>query len=289
MTTSPDVGGTQPPAGADGVDEWDRAAPDWERDRDRIFEGLRTASEWLIDRVDVLEGQTVLELAAGPGETGFLIAELLGASGRLISTDLAPSMVEVARRGAAERGLVNVECCVEDAQRIDLADNAVDGGICRMGLMLIPDPQAALREIRRVLRPGGRLAYAVMGPPDRNPWMAVSMGALMRHGQAPAGQDPFALGGVFGLSSPSRNVSLLRQAGFAEVVSEEVHGVMRFDSAEDYWTFQSSLAGPVRVAVASMGADELAAVRATVEEMLTPFRSNDAFVLPTMLVVAAAS
>ena len=281
--------GQQPPDRGSGVNEWDRVASDWERHRDRAFEGLRTASEWLIDHLDVQQGQTVLELAAGPGETGFLIAERLGDSGRLISTDVAPSMVEVARRGAVERRLGNVVCRVVDAQQIGLPDESVDGVICRMGLMLVPDPEMALSEMRRVLRPGGRLAYAVMGRPDANPWMAVSMGALMRHGRSPAGPDPFALGGVFGLSSPQRNEALLREAGFAEVVSEELSGVMRFDSPDDYWDVQSSLAGPVRAAVTSMNTDEVVAVQATVEEMLVPFRSGDGFDLPTMLVVSAAS
>jgi SAM-dependent methyltransferase len=158
-----------------------------------------------------------------------------------------------------------------------------------MGLMLVPDPQLALSEVRRVLRPGGRLAYAVMGRPEVNPWMAVSMGALMRHGRSPAGSDPFALGGVFGLSSPQRNEALLRAAGFADVLSEELSGVMRFESPDDYWDVQSTLAGPVRAAVASMNTDEVAAVQATIEEMLEPFRSGDSFDLPTMLVVSAAS
>ena len=289
MTESGDMGAPHPPDVSGGVDEWDRVAPDWERHRDRAFEGLRTASEWLIDRLDVQQGQTVLELAAGPGETGFLIAERLGESGRLISTDVAPSMVEVARRGAAERRLGNVECRVVDAQEIGLPDDSVDGVVCRMGLMLVPDPELALSEMRRVLRPGGRLAYAVMGRPEGNPWMAVSMGALMRHGRSPAGPDPFALGGVFGLSAPQRNEALLRDAGFTDIESQELPGVMRFQSPDDYWDVQSSLAGPVRAAVASMDTDELVAVQVTVAEMLEPFRSGDTFDLPTTLVVSAAS
>jgi SAM-dependent methyltransferase len=289
MTENQNVPAPPSPEAAGDVDEWERAAPDWERHRERIFEGFRTASDWLVDRLDPQVGDTVLELAAGPGETGFVIAERVGATGRVISTDLAPGMVEAARRGVDERRLANVECRVMDAQHIDLSDHAVDRVVCRMGLMLVPDPQQAMREIRRVLRPGGRLAYAVMGPPDHNPWMAVSMGALMRHGRAPAGPNPFALGGVFGLSSPSSNDDILRDAGFGDVVTEQLHGTMRFESADDYWDFQTSLAGPVRAALAAMSTEEVAAVQATVAEMLVPFQSGDEFELPTMLVMAAAS
>lgn len=288
-----DEPGTGPTGGSGnhrgGGDEWERAAPEWERHRIRVFEGFRAASEWLIDHVDPQPGQTILELAAGPGETGFLAAERLGETGRLISTDLTPSMVEAARRGADARRLSNVECRVMDAQQIDLPDDSVDGVISRMGLMLVPDPEAALGEMRRVLRPPGRVAYAVMGTPDRNQWMSIFMRALMQHGQQPAGDDPFALGGVFGLSSPERNEGLLRAAGFSDVRAEELNGVMRFDSADDYWDFQSSLTGPVRAALASMGADDVAAVRATVEQMLSPLRSDVMYDLPTALIVATAS
>jgi ubiquinone/menaquinone biosynthesis C-methylase UbiE len=109
-------------------------------------------------------------------------------------------MVEAARRGAAARGLTNVECRVMDAQHLDFPDESVDGAISRLGLMLTPDPARTFREIRRVLRPDGRLAYAVMGPPDRNPWVALMMGALMQNGHMPPG-DPFGPGGVFSLSA----------------------------------------------------------------------------------------
>ena len=135
----------------------------WERHRELLFEGQRAVSEWLVDRVDPQPGQTILELAAGPGETGFLAAERVGADGRLISTDLSAGMIDAARRGAEARGLGNVELRVMDAQQIELPDESVDGVISRFGVMLMPDPGAAVREARRVLRDGGRLALRRLG------------------------------------------------------------------------------------------------------------------------------
>ena len=137
---------------------WDAVAPAWEAYRDRLFESVRSVSEWLVDEVDPQPGQTVLELTAGPGETGFLIAPRLGPTGRLISSDFVPAMVEAAQRGATERGLANVECRVLDAQQIDLPDSSVDRVLSRFGLMLVPEQERALAEIRRVLRPEGRCA-----------------------------------------------------------------------------------------------------------------------------------
>ncbi|MGH9217284.1 MAG: class I SAM-dependent methyltransferase [Acidimicrobiales bacterium] len=117
-------------------------------------------SEWLVDQIDPQPARTVLELTAGPGETGFLAASRLGSGGRLISSDFVPAMVVAAQRGATQRGLDNVECRILDAQQIDLPDSSVDGVLSRFGLMLVPDQEQAMREIRRVLRAGGRCAYA---------------------------------------------------------------------------------------------------------------------------------
>ena len=102
-------------------------------------EATRGLDERLVALLDPVPGETVLELAAGPGDTGFIAAERLGPKGCLLSTDIAPEMVDAARRRAAELGVENVEFRVEDASSIDLSDASVDGVICRFGVMLVPD------------------------------------------------------------------------------------------------------------------------------------------------------
>ena len=82
---------------------WEAVAPAWEMNRDRIFEATRAISDRLVALLDPSCGQRVLEIAAGTGETGFLLAEQLGADGRLISTDFSDAMVRAAQRGAAAR------------------------------------------------------------------------------------------------------------------------------------------------------------------------------------------
>src|SRR2546423_3163306 len=200
---------------------WDGVAPAWERHRQRLFESFRAVSDWLIDAIAPSSGQTILELSAGPGETGFLAAERVGPSGRVISTDLAPGMVEAARRGAEARGLGNVEFRVMDAQRMGLPDEAVDAVLSRFGLMLMPDPARALSEGNRVLKPGGRLAFAVWGPPDRNPWIVLIGMTLTQLGHQPPG-DPFAPGGMFSIAPSGIAHELMEGAGFAEIRVEEI-------------------------------------------------------------------
>ena len=273
---------------AEGFDfSGDKVAAAWERYRDRLFEGQRRLSEWLVDRVDPQPGQTILELTAGPGETGFLAAERVGTEGRLISSDVSEGMVGAARRGAEARGLTNVECRVIDAQHIDMADASVDGVLSRFGLMLVPEPGRAFAECRRVLRPGRRLAYGVWGPPDRNPWLTFLALAIMQHGHVIPG-DPFGPGGPFSLASPEASRDLLMAAGFTEVENEEIPGVFRYASVDDYWDVQSSIGGPIAALVASLSDDERAAIKATLETMVAPFRSDDGYELPSLAIGISA-
>jgi ubiquinone/menaquinone biosynthesis C-methylase UbiE len=266
---------------------WDGLAPAWERHRSQVFEGFRPVSEWLVEQVAPLPGQTILELAAGSGDTGFLAAQQLGETGRLISTDIAPGMVDSARRGADERGLGNVDCRVMDAQRLDLDDASVDGVICRLGFMLMPDPAAAFREVRRVLRDGGRLAYAVTGSPPANQWMGLMMMALVQRGHSPVG-DPFGPGGPFSLSDHDRNRALLEEAGFKEVAVTELAGAMPFESPRAYWDMQSQVGGPIPRIVAGLPVDEVAEIRATVEAMVAQHATTDGYAVPSSLVAVAA-
>jgi ubiquinone/menaquinone biosynthesis C-methylase UbiE len=148
-------------------------APGWERRRPFIDETTAPVREWMIQALGPQPGETLLELAAGAGEVGFAAAARIGETGRLITTDVSPAMLDVARRRGAELGLDNVDYAVMDAEQIELEDESVDGILCRFAYMLMPDPQTALDEARRVLRRGGRLALAVWGPAERNPFFSL--------------------------------------------------------------------------------------------------------------------
>jgi ubiquinone/menaquinone biosynthesis C-methylase UbiE len=273
---------SQPDAG----DVGDFLAAAWDRHREQLFENVRPLSDWLVDQVDPQPGQTVLELAAGPGETGFLVAERIEPDGKLISTDLSPAMVEAARRGAQARGLTNVEYRVLDAQAIDLPDASVDGVISRFGVMLTPEPDRVASGARRVLRPGGRFAYGVWGSPDRNPWLMMFVGAVLQNGHTPEG-DPFGPGGPFSLAEPARNEELLGDAGFADVKAEEITDEMHYDTFDNYWTVQSEVSGPVALLVQSLPDGERDAIRGSLEAMVEPFKSENGYTFPWLAVAAS--
>ena len=263
----------------------DAVAAAWERNRDQIFESSRPVSEWMVERLDPQPGQRILELTAGPGETGFLVAERIGPDGSLLSTDLAPGMVDAARRGAAARGLTNVECRVMDAQQVDLPDDSVDGALSRFGVMLVPEPARAVAEARRVVRPGGRFVYVVWGPPDRNPWLTLLAMTVVGQGHTIEG-DPFGPGGPFSLAAPEANRDLLAGAGFGDVAVEEITGAMSFPSVEAYWELQSQLGGPIAALVASLSDDQRTAIVAALAESVAPFRVDGGLALPWVAVGA---
>jgi hypothetical protein len=172
-------------------------------------------------------------------------------------------------------------------RRNDLGDGSVDAVVCRFGIMLMPAPETALRHARRALRDGGRAAYAVWGPPDRNPWLAMLAMAVVQNGHQPPG-DPFAAGGVFSLAEAARNVALLESAGFADVRVDELPGVFRYESFDDYWTIQTAVSGPLAVLVSSLPPEEASAIRSTVLAMVTPFESNGGYEFPSLAIGATA-
>jgi SAM-dependent methyltransferase len=211
--------------------EWQSIAPGWERWRAHLEEGYAPVRAWLVGALPAETSGTILELSAGAGDTGFEALAAAGPDARLISSDFAPEMVDVARRRGAALGFERVDYRVIDAQRIDLRDSSVDAVICRSGFMLMPDPAAAFAEVRRVLRPGGRLAFSVWGRAERNPWRTVGQAVLEELGLA----DPIPPDepGTFTLSDAARTAALVEAAGFTVEESAEIatHFVFR-DAAE---------------------------------------------------------
>jgi SAM-dependent methyltransferase len=202
------------------LEGWSRAASGWGEMADVVRAMGMPVSEWLIDHLELQPGQQLLELAAGPGDTGFLAAELIRPGGTLISSDAAEEMLEVARRRAEQLGVDNVEFKQLQLEWIDLPTGSVDAAVCRWGYMLAVDPETALRETRRVLRPGGRLAFAVWAEADLNPWATVPGRTAVELGHAPP-PDPDGTG-PFSLASREKLTGLLDATGFDDVEIEPV-------------------------------------------------------------------
>ena len=271
---------------ADSRARWENAAAGWGAARAAFQRDAAPVSHRMIDAIAPQPGHTVLELAAGPGDTGFLAAELIRPGGTLVCTDTAEAMLEVAKARAAELGLDNVEFVPMDAEWIDRSAATLDAILCRWGIMLLADPQAAVRECRRTLRPGGRVAVATWADAAHNPW---SMGRLLvRLGVAPAG--PTDAPGPFALPDPDELAELLLSVGFEDVAVEAVDFAFTAPDVDAWWEQQLHCSPSLRGATAGLSPAAHYELRDAVDNQLAAFAAPDGSLsIPARALVAAAS
>jgi SAM-dependent methyltransferase len=210
-------------------------------------------------------------------------ASLAQAGVHVIATDLSPVMVEAARR----REIPDAEHRVMDMQAIELPDSSVDGVVSRYGYMLVPDPALALRETRRVLRQGGRLAFATWAPANRNPWATAYGPVLIERGllEPPRPDEP----GQFFLGDPARIEELVRGAGFADLAVTEVPVVFRAESWAEYRRIVSSLAALMRQVLEGLDDAARAEVDEAAKARIEPYSSGEGYELPGLTLVTTAS
>jgi SAM-dependent methyltransferase len=268
-------------------ERWEQASTGWGKRAELERDWAMPVSSWMLDHLGLQPGQRVLELAAGAGDTGFLAAELIRPGGTLICSDGAEGMLEVARRRADALGIRNVEFKLLELEWIDLEAASVDAVLCRWGLMFPLDPEAAFREIRRVLRPRGRLALAAWDERDLNPWMTIPQQALIQLGHLEP-PDP-TVPSPFSLSAPGRLEGLFEDAGFVEWTIDAVTLTEEHDDVEVYVRTASELSptfsGPWR----RLDESQRAEVRATVAELAVPYTGSDGrLALPGRTLVAVA-
>jgi ubiquinone/menaquinone biosynthesis C-methylase UbiE len=139
----------------------------------------------LIDLMFPQKGEAALDIAGGTGAAGLKVAERIGKDGNVTITDISPGMLEQARKNATARDLSNVETRVMDAERLDFPDATFDIVTCSMGIMFVPNVRLAIAEAYRVLKPGGRIGYTVWSVPERFPFFACPMTAVLKR-MAPA-------------------------------------------------------------------------------------------------------
>jgi SAM-dependent methyltransferase len=265
---------------------WETAAGAWGRLADRVREWGMPVSEAMIRAAALAPGDRVLELAAGPGDTGLMAADVIR-PGTLISSDGAEAMVDVARQRAREAGIDNVEFRQLELEWIDLPTASVDAVLCRWGIMLTVDPEAAAREIRRVLVPGGRAALAVWDDAARNPWATVPIAVMvdLGHMQPPNPQGP----GMFRLAGEGRLEELLQDAGFTDVEIVPVALERRYLGADQFVAETLELSHMLGSAYGGLSSEEQAEVAARIAIGLQPFTAADgSLALPGRSLVARA-
>jgi ubiquinone/menaquinone biosynthesis C-methylase UbiE len=192
------------------------------RGRARRTELQGPATQMMLDLAEVRTGGRVLDVAAGTGDQTLMAAQRVGPTGYVLATDISASMLKLAADAAREADLTNVETRVMDAENINLDADSFDGVICQLGLFLFSNPANVLRGMRRVVRPGGKVAALVFSTAEKNPYQGITLTVAHRFGSAPL--PLFSLGETHVLENT------FRESGLRDVTSRAFSFSRRFSS-----------------------------------------------------------
>ena len=267
-------------------EQWNKDGAAWRRWNPFLDRWYGEATRHMLDLARIERGQRVLDIAAGAGEPAVSAAQRVGPRGYVLATDISEGIVELARQVALERGHAHIETRVMDGEKLDLPDASFDAVICRLGLMYMPHPVTALREWRRVLKPGGRVAVVVFSTPDRNPWGAVPASIIRSRAQLPPpvpGQP-----GPFSLGAPGVLDGIFREAGFAAPEIQAVPAPHRTANAAEYIRVTREAFGGFNAMMGRLPPQERDSVWDEVEASMRSFESPGGFEAPGECLVAAA-
>ena len=196
------------------INRWTGSAPYWEKHREVIRQMFAPITEALVADAQVASGQSVLDVATGPGEPALSVATVVGPDGKVCGIDPVAGMVEAARRAAERLALKNVRFEVAFADQLPFAADAFDAVISRFGVMFFPSPVGGVREMLRVLKPGRRLALAVWHFAERNPFHTALASVMDQFVPSPP-VEPDAPD-AFRFATPEKLLKIFREAGVAD-------------------------------------------------------------------------
>ena len=232
----------------------------------------KPVTEGLVDLAQPTPGMRVLDLASGTGEPAITLAERVGPSGHVTALDLSEELLEIASKRAQNRGLTNLTTKQADAHHLPFPDESFDLATSRFGVMFFRDPEQALGELRRALRPGARACFLAWGPFDQ-PYWQTTMGVVHeRVGGTlldPDGPDPFRF------STPGSLSKVLQAASFDDIQEEATTfpWVWPCTGCERHRPSRSTAELPIRAAGAAGPGPPEAGAAGCIEEVWEQARS----------------
>ncbi len=265
---------------------WAGVAGSWGKHAAFVDARGAEVTEQMLELTMPQPGEHVLELACGPGSVGLAAAERIAPTGQVVLSDVVAEMTSIAAERAEARGLTNVSTLELDLESIEQPDSSYDVVLCREGLMLVPEPAHATREIHRVLRPGGRVAVAVWGPREQNPWLGIVLDSVSAQTGKPV--PPPGIPGPFSLDDPDRLARALSDGGLADVAITELSTPLRADTLDEWWTRTSALAGPLAKLLASLPENARQELRARLQAAASAYETPTGLEFPGVTLLAAA-
>lgn len=224
---------------------WNSFSSGWKKWDSVNMQFLKPIGNALVKDLALKDDYTVLDIASGTGEPGLSIAEIV-TSGKVIGLDLSEGMLETAREHATSRGLTNFQTKTGDVSKLPYADQSFDAISCRMGFMFFPDILSTLQEMRRILKPGARLAASVWGPPQKNLWVTITMGTISHLMDLPP--PPADAPGMFRCSLAGFMTEQFKKAGFKNIHESEVYTALNMN-ADTYWEMITEVGAPIVAAM----------------------------------------
>ena len=268
------------------LNEWRESAKHWAKHSATIRTMFAPLTQALIEHAGIHEGQSVLDVAGGPGEPSLTIAGVVGPTGSVTCTDAVPEMVETAQSEARRRGIENIQFQVCSADSLPFPNESFDAVVSRLGVMFFPDSVAAMREMLRVTKPGGSLAFAVWHKSDLNPFCYLVSRVMDQHVEQPA-TDPDAPG-AFRFAEPGKLASVMTRAGVVDVVER----VIKFDIAApisplEFWAMRSQTSDTLRIKLSKLPPEEQAEVSREVEQAVREFFPDNQMKFPAQMIVVS--
>ena len=269
------------------VDRWRESASYWEKHREMIRQMFAPVTQALVDDARITSGLTVLDVATGPGEPALSIAALVSPEGAVVGVDPVQGMIDAARREATRLEIRNARFDVASADHLPFSADAFDAVISRFGVMFFPSPADGIREMLRVLKPGGRLAMAVWHTAESNPFFCLSrIVAQYVDSPPPAPDAPDA----FRFASPGKLRDVFVEAG----IHDPSERLFRFAieapvSLEDFWTLRCEISENLREAVAALSPEQATEAKRQGIEALRPFSTGEGMSFPAEVLIVRAT
>jgi SAM-dependent methyltransferase len=266
---------------------WSAVASGWAEHADFADARAAAVTDSMLELAALQPGDRVLELACGPGGVGLAAAQRIGPEGKVVISDVAAEMTEIAAARASALGLGNVSARQLDLESLDEPDGSYDVVLCREGIMLVQDPVRAAGEIRRVLRPRGRVVLSVWGARQRNPWLGVVFDSVSVQLGVPV--PPPGVPGPFSLDDPGRLTQVLSEAGLADVEVGELPTPYHADSFDEWWRRTAALAGPLAQMLEAVPEPAARALRARARDRISVYQTPTGLEIPGVCLIAWAT
>jgi ubiquinone/menaquinone biosynthesis C-methylase UbiE len=270
------------------MNQWSVAAPFWEKYREVIRQMFAPVTQALTDDGRISRRHTVLDIATGPGDPALSVAPMVGPEGKVFGVDLVPEMVAAARRTADELGFRNTQFDVASADRLPFPADTFDSVISRFGVMFFPSPVDAVREMLRVLKPERKLALAVWGSAETNPFFNTISRVIDRFVDspplAPDAPEPFRF------ATPDKLREVLTEAGAMAPAERLLKFTIEAPiSSEEFWTLRTEMSEKLREKIALLSSEQLKEAKRQALEALRGYSTDYGMSFPAQVLIISGA